>query len=941
MYAVCKLVERPESIFCKLRKDNKIIHKEIPFKNHFYILDKDFVDVEYLLNKFIEESSIIKDKYGTAYRKLILMNNYHRNIIKKKLEVDFNIQTFEADINSCKRFLVQNQKEELHQDKLEYLFIDIETFDLTPLVKDFNGKIVAVEPILSIACKDMKGEVVYINNKAIEKIPEDLLNQYREYMKDRMNYPIKEKKRITEELRKHLIDGEKELLKAASEVMSKYDVMLAWNGNRFDFPYIEQRMKKHAMKYENMMVHSLDYMEIFKKNSWDSLKSYSLNNVSKHVFRDELKKESSDYDLSEFTKLDWGQLTGLKKFTELYLFEQKMLKEYNIQDVNLMFMMEQQLKFLKIQEVSAKLCHCLINNTIWNSHLCDYLFLNEYHNRNIIKQSKPNNEEIEKRTDPVTGSYPSGGFTRCFLPGYHEKVHAYDFKSMYPCHIISFNISPETFVKNMMPALHLVFDEYEVEFVSRVNVLSKEFLNKAGLLNKKKYDIRIEEIRNEIQNKAMIHKGEYKLRDMTNLMWHFVDKYDNPDIRKECEDNDCIFTPADINFDTRGWKIHPHRIFKKDSGVMKDISLHLLTERDKAKYNKKSAEYHSAAWWAQEFYQLAIKTIGNSLFGYTSFKSSREFSYDIPDTICSVSRSTLKQCINYARKKNYPCVLCDTDSLYIYGLEDTKILEQEYFDFLNKYSKGYGCNAGVKINNPHNDERVVSNHFLVLEHEKMFESMIAVKKKRYYYKLDSKGKWVYDTQGGAFKKTDTIKVSADLQKELVTNILDKKYDKAEWKDKLLKLKTKTYAFKLEKEHIVKTAALSRRIDEYGKPVIDGKTGVQKRRKSDGQPMFAPIPAQIKVAERLIEGGAEIEVGDKIDYIVKNSKPKIEAISLTEYDKENVYDADYYWDRILKPIIEILNVVDPKEIYTYYSDCWNYSEKQLVKLIAKFKEDEEE
>jgi len=671
---VCKGVETSKGIKFKLREDSKIVFKEIPFNNYFYVLEDDFEVVSFTINNFILKTEHVIDGLNIRYVKIIINDNYKRGIIKKKIE-ELNIKTFESDINSVKRFLIDNQNIQLNQHGLKYVFMDIETFDLTPLEKDFKQNVVANEPILSFALKDLEGNIIFKQNTAIEKFSKQLIDSYIEHPKDL---------KIISEIRKILVDNEVDLLKSYIEIIQQYDVVFAWNGNRFDFPYIKQRMDIHRLLYDNIFVNDLDYMEIFKKNSWDSLKSFSLNNVAKHVFKEDIENNTRKNGIEEVTKIDWQEKTKLKKFFDLYLFRNEMFKEYNIQDVNLMYMMEEKLKFIKIQEIVSKLSHCLINNTVWNSHSCDYLLLNKYKQKGIIKNSKPNNEEIEIRKHPIHGSFPSGGFTRCFLPGLHEHVDAFDFKSMYPTHIITFNISPETFIENILPDFKLCFTEEEIKYINKIDALSTEFIDKKGELKLSKYLDEVEKIRKQINT---------NLCTMKELEWRFVKEYKNENLLKYCKENNYIFTPADINFDTRGWKIHPHRLFKQTKGVLAEISQFLLNERDKVKYQLKNIEYHSDEWWSKELYQLAIKTVGNSLFGYTSFKNSREFSYDIPDCITSVSRATIKRAIAFARDKGFESTLCDSvtkESIIIVDGKKTTI--EDFWNNINvnvekKYTK--------------------------------------------------------------------------------------------------------------------------------------------------------------------------------------------------------------------------------------------------------------
>jgi hypothetical protein len=76
---------------------------------------------------------------------------------------------------------------------------------------------------------------------------------------------------------------------------------------------------------------------------------------------------------------------------------------------------------------------------------------------------------------------------------------------------------------------------------------------------------------------------------MWDLMWKFVEKYDMSIVKAKYPD--AILTPADINYDTKGWNIHPHRLFKNDSiglvsGKTKDILFKRIAIKDEVELLK-------------------------------------------------------------------------------------------------------------------------------------------------------------------------------------------------------------------------------------------------------------------------------------------------------------------------------------------------------------------
>ena len=938
---IVKITETEDGVRIILRENDKKFIKEEYFQNYFYIYEDDYSDCEFIISKKLAKTEIVEDRDGVEYRKLYLKTNNSRYFIKTEIE-DLGIETFEADITAPKRYLLDNPDLELNQDKLRKVYMDIETADFGALKYDFKGKIVARESITSIACKDFDGKIAYFRNEGLDSPEYDYIREeYREFTRDRSK-PVKKETMVI--IRERLLAGEHQLLKDYLKFINQYDLVMAWNGKLFDFEYLKQRFKKHNIFQNNFHFVDFDYMDCYKFNKFGTIPDgYGLDNVAKHEFTKEKEKENSEFDnLDEVGKIDWKKLTGLKKYFELFLLEPELHKEYNIQDVHLMKMIEEKVKFLKIHEVLVLKSHTLLYQTLFNSVSIDNRFLGEYKKLNIIAKSKPTRELVDKRKHPITGTHPSGGYTYCFFAGIFDDVSGYDAKSHYPTEIATHNICPTTFVGNHYPNLNLVFKENEVNFINDVcrlavgkdNSFLKEipetakikYINAKGELSPTKYKKIID----------ILKERHQVTKTMEELMWQFVDGYKDDSFTNYLEANNLTATDADINMDVRGWGLHPHRIFRREIGVLPRVAKDLLNERDEIKYTLKDYEYGSNKWEEKNCYQNAVKKISNSLFGVFGLKSGREFQYDIADCITSSSRMKTKQSINLIRKINLLVPNGDTDSLYVKGVKNKKEIDILFFDFFNEYLKRYNLPNKFNIKNPRTNEIVETNHWKIFEYEKTFDSVIVVKKKRYYYKIGDK----IDAVGGAFMRADTIKIASDLQKELVGDLLNKTYLKENWLLKLLKLKEKVYAGELEFEHIVKSKNIKKPIEDYGKPVIDGATGKPKIRK-DGQPQFAPIPAHIALCKKLIEQGQNYGEGDSIQYIVKEHKPKIIPMSVEEYEETKGYSREYYWSSIMSPILEIMRVVEKENIYTYFSECWAYTERQLKRLIKKMEEEEEQ
>ena len=666
-FIICKATELEDGVKFKIRNPitNNIIEKILSNShNYFYIKEEDYDNLMHNQEKYyvdlrkqilgsvdISSTGEVIDEYKKIrYFRVNLKNNRWRKNVRELLE-EADIETFESDLMLNKRFFINNQNVNLGQDKMRFLWYDIETYDLEPFRKDDVGKLIIEYPILSIAVKEKSGIVKYWRNKGIDG---DEFKEFREKVKslvENRNITLFNEIKKNKEMMDALIVGEKVLIQEFLNFIKDYDIISAYNGVRFDDLYINERCKFHKISsFDRYNIVSMDYYEVYKKNRMGgSLKSYKLQDISMFEFESELNKPDTRFkNLTEVTKIDWRNITKARYIYELFIVYPDVLEEYNIQDCNLLDLLEEKLNFLNIHYVVARLSHCLVSDTIYNSRVADYLLLNEYHNRNMIAPSKPNDIETSRRN--FSEKQIGGGYTRA-TRGYFKNIRSFDLKSSYPCHSITYNISPETYLRWESPDLSSVFNEKEIEYITYCEKTAKQYLSK-GKVKKKKYDEDIDKKRKEMGVKSM-----------EELSFFFAENYHNKKLEDDCKEKGNVFTPADINYDTHGWTIHPHRIFRGDrEGALPMIYRTLLEERDKSKIELKKLEKGSSEWQSVYYYNQALKIVANAIFGSLALRVFRFYNYHLADAITTCGRWTLKNSILFERKLGHDVVLSDSVS---------------------------------------------------------------------------------------------------------------------------------------------------------------------------------------------------------------------------------------------------------------------------------------
>lgn len=253
------------------------------------------------------------------------------------------------------------------------------------------------------------------------------------------------------------------------------DVVTGWNIDRFDIPYLYNRICKvlseafaktlspwkivyeHELVrgksmsrssknmedrvekvYELLGISSLDYLELYRKFSFKNQESYKLD----YIAQVELKENKLDY-------------SHFKSIYQFYVMDYETFVDYNIHDVRLVDMLEDKLGL--IQQVFALAYDAKVNyiDTLATVRPWDVIIHNYLMNQRIV-------------VDPMRRGdmdWLIGGYVKEPSIGMSEWVVSFDYDSLYPHLIMQYNISPETYVgrEATWPGLdRLISGEFDV-----------------------------------------------------------------------------------------------------------------------------------------------------------------------------------------------------------------------------------------------------------------------------------------------------------------------------------------------------------------------------------------------------------------------------------------------------------------------------------------------
>lgn len=313
-----------------------------------------------------------------------------------------NIDHYEIDINIMTRYALDQAKRKRIKTGKKYRIcnFDIET----------NASVDCVntpEAIISIAANDsFTGETKYWDIRYLDIIKE------REMLEDFFRY------------------------------VSKFDIIAAFNGNKFDIPYLVNRAKKvHANICLLTGIAGCEPSSNHREKDaafpwWNFIPGINIVDLMGLAEKSigYLDVKLPDKKLDTLGKYILGE-QKIETDTPAILFKNKefeKLKEYNIQDVNISVKLDKKLGLIEVLLATIELVPGLnIDAAVWNSKIIDFYLLSTF---DVVMPSVDRERIVDIKGAIVTNT----------VPGIHDNVAVMDVAGMYPSGIRTFNISPDT-----------------------------------------------------------------------------------------------------------------------------------------------------------------------------------------------------------------------------------------------------------------------------------------------------------------------------------------------------------------------------------------------------------------------------------------------------------------------------------------------------------------
>ncbi len=241
--------------------------------------------------------------------------------------------------------------------------------------------------------------------------------------------------------------SEKKTLKQFNSfiALSDMDVLYSYNGDRFDFPFILTRGKKHAQPVDfgfgnvslvgkgndsSARLNGMQHVDVFQLvrllTRFQFFKSprLDLESVMRAVFG-EGEKTLSHKEIVE----TWKTQKGLDKLSLYNLTDARYTQRLGNEFLPLLLELTRLVK-LTLYDINRSTASQLVETTL----------MHESVKQERLFPNPPTDEQVQGRLqNPI-----EGGYVKEPLAGLHENLAVLDFRSMYPSIMISHNISPDT-----------------------------------------------------------------------------------------------------------------------------------------------------------------------------------------------------------------------------------------------------------------------------------------------------------------------------------------------------------------------------------------------------------------------------------------------------------------------------------------------------------------
>lgn len=395
--------------------DGHYLEDKASFRDYFYYSDANIEDLSHFSKINLPVEAPRTSIYGEAVRKVTYTSIKEKNVIDEQ----YSDRTFECDVPPEFKYIREKKYKWAPAHHRHIIYFDIEVFSEHEFPTPDRAKF----PVISIAFYSSRFKKYFVfawheEETAHLTVPE-----------------IVEKEGLTVIFCKDEIDVMETFLSFIEEY--KVDIITGWYSAGYDLPYIINRCQRLGIDFNRLSpigkvshfkkaeywktyISGLDHVDMM--DAIDDL-GYKLPNKKLDTAAKEILKDPAMYKLTEVTWRDWK--VNFRGFIK-----------YAIRDVAILKNIDEKLGIFKLYCTIQQMTNIVsISEVMYKSSIVDKYILTECGNDYVFPTRRTHTRQSymgAEVLDPV--------------PGLHENVGVVDYASLYPTSIISFNLSPETYI---------------------------------------------------------------------------------------------------------------------------------------------------------------------------------------------------------------------------------------------------------------------------------------------------------------------------------------------------------------------------------------------------------------------------------------------------------------------------------------------------------------
>lgn len=226
-------------------------------------------------------------------------------------------------------------------------------------------------------------------------------------------------------------------------------IVIGWNSDNFDLPYLYNRIKK---KIGESKANQLSPINIVRKDDFDLDAPYKIALVNSmdlmRIYRKFIPKNQPSYALDAIcmTELGKGKIKYEGSLDTLFKNDIKTFILYNVNDVKLLVELDEKKKFIDLAIKVSHLGHVPYHYVYKSSKLLEGVIMTSLKRKGIVSPNKLSTDKPDLKKSFIDEEEIkfAGAYVAEVIPGIYSWNIDLDETSLYPSLMLQLNASPET-----------------------------------------------------------------------------------------------------------------------------------------------------------------------------------------------------------------------------------------------------------------------------------------------------------------------------------------------------------------------------------------------------------------------------------------------------------------------------------------------------------------